>query len=139
MTMPAGFGDEAARLLTAMEGWLRTASSASPAAASSGVVRELLGGTGEHRCESPCQLCPVCQLISAARNVRPDVVEHLAEAIGSVVLAFRAFTEPAPGPGPAADADAAADADRPAEPPRSESAAPSERALTIVVQHIPIH
>lgn len=131
MTAPAGFGEEAARLLTAMEGWLRTASTASPDAASSGVVRDLLGGTGEHRCESPCQLCPVCQLISAARNVRPDVVEHLAEAIGSVVLAFRAFTEPAP----AADADA----DRPAEPHRSESAATSERALTIVVQHIPIH
>lgn len=85
-------------MLAAVEGWLRSASdppgSEHSAAHESGILRELFAPSAGHRTDSPCAVCPLCQLITAARAVRPDVVEHLAAAMASVLLAFRALTEP---------------------------------------------
>lgn len=98
MTPQGGVTEEAARVLAAVEGWLRGASappvSGQSGAHESGVVRDLFAPAAGHRTDSPCAVCPLCQLISAARAVRPEVVEHLAEAMASVLLAFRALTEP---------------------------------------------
>lgn len=114
MSAPAGGASEAAAFLTAAEDWLRRAASGERPTA--GSVRDIFAVTDEHRSDSPCQICPVCQLISLARTARPAVVDHLADAVGSLVLAFRALTDP-----PATDPR---EAEQPAEVP--------------VVQEIPI-
>lgn len=44
-----------------------------------------------------CQVCPLCQGISALRQVRPETVEHLLDAAASVVAAFTS-TLPHPVP-----------------------------------------
>lgn len=114
MTAAGGVSDELAKLLSAVEAWLRNSAgrAATPTPAAGGsptagegasgpwaaadgprVVRELFATAGAHRSDSPCQICPFCQLISAVRGVRPDIVEHLVDAAGSVLLAFRALTE----------------------------------------------
>jgi hypothetical protein len=48
--------------------------------------------TGEHIATgSPeCRLCPICQLISFARDTNPAVVEHLVNATESLAAALRA-------------------------------------------------
>jgi len=85
VTPHAGIADEAAKLLGALEGWLRNAAG-TPAAT-----------TG------------------SARQLRPDVVRHLSIALGAAILAARALTEtqdfevdvPAAEPGAATREDAA--------------------------------
>lgn len=103
MTAPGGVAEEAAKVLSAVEAWLRNAAGTSSSTPTSpGVVADLFAHTGEHRSDSACQICPLCQLISAARSVRPEVLAHLGEAAGSVLLALRAVAEPpvaAPVPG----------------------------------------
>lgn len=71
--------EEATKLFDAMGTWARSAA---------GSVDEHLA-TGS----ADCTLCPVCQLISAARGTRPEVVEHLANAAGSLVAALSAFVD----------------------------------------------
>lgn len=76
----------------------------SRASASSAVVEELLRllqawqedlrGHGGPECRS----CPVCQLIAAIRNTRPEVLEHLACAVGEVASALRSVIQPAGAP-----------------------------------------
>ena len=53
--------EEAARLLSAVEGWARTRLDS----------EHLATGGAE------CLACPVCQAISAARQVKPETVDHL--------------------------------------------------------------
>lgn len=74
--------DEAARLLTAAEQWARRRA----AALDDG---HLATGSVE------CSVCPVCQAIGALRQVRPEAVAHLLDAVGSLVAALRAAV-PAP-------------------------------------------
>lgn len=66
---------EAARLFSAAEQWLRTRADVP--------VEGLATGTPE------CSVCPLCQAISAARHVRPETVEHLLDATASFVAALR--------------------------------------------------
>lgn len=76
MTEPVGSAaEEAARLFTAAEEWLR---------ARTGVPLEGIA-TGAPE----CSVCPVCQGISAVRHVRPETVEHLLDATASFVAALR--------------------------------------------------
>lgn len=67
--------EEAARLFAAAEEWLRTRTG--------GHLDGLATGAPE------CSVCPVCQGISALRQVRPETVEHLLDAAGSFVAALR--------------------------------------------------
>ena len=67
--------EEAARLFAAAEEWVRTRSG--------GHVDGLATGAAE------CSVCPVCQGISALRQVRPETVEHLLDAAASFVAALR--------------------------------------------------
>lgn len=76
MTEPVGSAaEEAARLLSAAEQWLR-ARTLPP-------VEGIAAGTPE------CSVCPICQGISAVRHVRPETVEHLLDATASFVAALR--------------------------------------------------
>lgn len=67
--------DEAARLFTAAEQWVR-AKAAAP-------LEGIATGAPE------CTVCPLCQGISAVRNVKPETIEHLLDAAASFVAALR--------------------------------------------------
>ena len=67
--------EEAARLFSAAEEWMRTRAA--------GHLDGLATGAPE------CTVCPVCQGISALRQVRPETVEHLLDAAASFVAALR--------------------------------------------------
>lgn len=53
----------------------------------------LLGGIGEGggfaTGAEECTLCPLCQLVRILRGTRPEVYEHLAAALASLVAALR--------------------------------------------------
>ena len=69
--------EEAAKLLAAAEAWARD---------KAGGLRDT-----DHLATGspPCTVCPLCQLVGAARSVRPDAVEHLLDAAASLVAALR--------------------------------------------------
>ncbi|MHB8961468.1 MAG: hypothetical protein ACYDAN_17820 [Candidatus Limnocylindrales bacterium] len=67
--------EEAARLFAAAEEWVRTRAG--------GHLDGLATGAPE------CTVCPVCQGISALRQVRPETVEHLLDSAASFVAALR--------------------------------------------------
>ena len=70
--------EEAVRLFAVVEEWARTR------AAGLLDADHLATGSAE------CRVCPLCQAIGAARNVRPEAVEHLLDAAASFVAALRA-------------------------------------------------
>ena len=123
-----GVGEEAARLLEAVQDWARrTAGSAdadpgadpdagpdaehdadsdadsdgaggagSPERAGSAENTTGSGEGGDPRWSGrissdalECQLCPLCRLIAIVRGTRPEVVEHLADAMSSLAAAIR--------------------------------------------------
>lgn len=67
--------EEAARLFAAAEEWVRTRAG--------GHLDGLATGA------AACTMCPLCQGISAVRQVRPETVEHLLDAAASFVAALR--------------------------------------------------
>jgi hypothetical protein len=75
-----------------------------------------------HGCGSTCRVCPVCQLVAAVQQVRPETVQQLAEAAASMAAAvsdlIAGAARPAGARGPAGDpADGENGQDRP-EPTR---------------------
>lgn len=87
-TPPVGSAaEEAARLLAAAEQWVR--------ARAGGHLDGLATGAPE------CTVCPVCQGISAVRQVRPETVEHLLDAAASLVAALRSTVTSTAAPEPA--------------------------------------
>lgn len=86
-------GEEAARLFTAAEQWARDRAGA----LRDGALQDagLFDGGGpfgpEHLAtgSASCQVCPVCQAVTALRQVTPETVEHLLDAAASVVAALR--------------------------------------------------
>ena len=82
--------EEAARLFAAAEEWVRTRSG--------GHLDGLATGAPE------CTVCPVCQAVTALRQVRPETVEHLIDAAASFVAALRTTVSghvpPSPGARP---------------------------------------
>lgn len=75
---PGPVGEEAARLLEALQGWMATGAAAAG-----------LGASEE------CRLCPVCQLIRVLQTTRPEVAEHLGDAAVSLTAALRSAIETA--------------------------------------------
>lgn len=76
--------EEAARLFAAAEDWVRTRSGLH--------LDGLATGSPE------CSVCPVCQGISALRQVKPETVEHLLDAAASFVAALRTTVSGHPPP-----------------------------------------
>lgn len=89
MTAPGSAADEAARLFAAVEDWVRHRASGLQ--------------DGEHLANgSPeCTVCPLCQTVSALRQVKPETVEHLLDAAASVVAALKTAVVPPPAGPPA--------------------------------------
>ncbi len=69
-------GEEAARLIEALSHWAGEAFD----------DEHIATGAPE------CRLCPVCLLIGGLRSTRPETVEHLLDAAGSLVAALRSAT-----------------------------------------------
>jgi hypothetical protein len=84
MTDPHGtIGDEAAKLLDAVQDWARR---------SFGDSAHIATGAPE------CTWCPVCQLIAVVRGDRPEISDKIADATASVVAALRAMVDAAANP-----------------------------------------
>lgn len=95
MTRPpvGSAAEEAGRLFEAVEDWVRQRS------ASLHDGEHLATGSPE------CSVCPVCQAVRAARQVKPETVDHLLDAAASVVAALRStLLQAAPGGGSGAPA-----------------------------------
>lgn len=48
---------------------------------------------GPHASVEACQVCPVCAVIRVVGDARPELVEHLAEAVHHLGLAARAVLD----------------------------------------------
>ncbi len=86
MTAPGSAAEEAAALFAAGQEWLR--------ARSSGLSEDLRHGEHVATGSAECTVCPLCQAISAVRQVKPETVEHLLDAAASVVAALRSAIGP---------------------------------------------
>lgn len=82
-------GEEAAKLLEAVQGWARTTFGEGANA------RIATGGPD-------CEWCPVCQLVAALRGERPELTEKIVEAGSTLMIALRALLNPPPPAGEAA-------------------------------------
>jgi len=89
---PVGsLGEEAVKLLSALQGWAKESGSdyahAAAGAASSG--SSSLSFINEHIATGgkDCRYCPLCQVISAVRQTSPEVKQHLASAATSFLQA----------------------------------------------------
>lgn len=84
-------GEEAVKLLAALQEWARengsdyakaAAAAASGAAATASSVNEHIATGGKD-----CRYCPLCQLISAVRATSPEVRQHLTSAASALLRA----------------------------------------------------
>ena len=86
-----GVGEEAAKLLAALQDWAKesgseyadaTATAAAEAASTFRQVNEHIATGGDD-----CRYCPLCQVISAVRSTSPEVRQHLSSAASSLLQA----------------------------------------------------
>ena len=86
-----GVGEEAAKLLQALQDWAKesgseyadaTATAAAGAASTFRQVNEHIATGGED-----CRYCPVCKAIHVVRSTSPEVREHLSIAASSLMHA----------------------------------------------------
>ena len=87
MTEESPIADEAARLVAAIEEWLRGGGLSGGLSQGLAWAQAHVGGSQE------CRLCPVCQLLALVRSVSPEVYEHLAESAASLAKAGQVFAE----------------------------------------------
>ncbi|MGZ4436328.1 MAG: hypothetical protein ACXVW6_01725 [Nocardioidaceae bacterium] len=84
-------GEEAAKLLAALQGWAKESGGeyADAAAAAAAGAAGRLQDVNEHIATGgqDCTYCPVCQAIALVRSTSPEVKEHLATAASSLLQA----------------------------------------------------
>ena len=90
-------GEEAVKLLGALQEWARekgheSAGAAAGAATAFSTINEHIATGGKE-----CTFCPVCQLISAAREISPEVKQHLSSAASSLLQALSSALATPPG------------------------------------------
>jgi hypothetical protein len=85
------FAEESARLLGAFQDWVAKGHLAAKDLAAQGdsATSATDGGAGAHGPE--CGICPICQGIALVRGARPEVVEHLSDAVTSLAAALAAL------------------------------------------------
>ena len=83
-------GEEAAKLLGALQDWARESGGSGPASGLGARLADLNRhvATGES-----CTYCPVCQVISLARQASPEVRAHLATSVSSLLHALAGIAE----------------------------------------------
>lgn len=95
---PVGsLGEEAAKLLSAVQDWAKEngdeyAGAAADAASGASTV---WGSLNEHLATGgdSCTYCPLCRVISAVRATSPEVKSHLAASVTSLAQAITAALE----------------------------------------------
>lgn len=84
-------GEEAAKLLAALQGWAKEDGSeyAAAAAGAANSAATSLNAINEHIAtgSGDCRYCPLCQVISAVRQTSPEVKQHLSSAATSLLQA----------------------------------------------------
>lgn len=113
---------EAARLLQSLGRWFapppaaddhRAAGDQHDARCTNSRTDDPTDGCTDDRAEAhdgaTCRVCPVCRGIEAVRSVRPELVEHLALAAGSLAAALRELSRPPSGRAGGAPREPAAD------------------------------
>ena len=84
-------GEEAAKLLTALQGWARDSGSdyATAVTGAANGAASSLNAINEHIATGAddCRYCPLCQVISAVRETSPEVKQHLTSAGTSLLQA----------------------------------------------------
>jgi hypothetical protein len=101
---PVGsLGEEAVKLLAALQDWAQESGGEDIASGAASAFENL----NEHIATSAeeCKYCPLCHVISAVREVSPEVKQHLAKATFSLMkAAAAAFSDDAEAP-PTRDRD----------------------------------
>jgi hypothetical protein len=84
-------GEEAAKLLGALQDWAKDSGSAQLGGIAEGLGAQVsdLGAHVGHG--EDCRWCPVCQAIRVFRETSPEVKQHLATAAGSLAQAVSAY------------------------------------------------
>lgn len=125
-------GDEAARLVESLQGWLDGRTGARNPAGRGRFDTAASGGSAGAAEEAAghgqaCRGCPVCRGLAYLQESHPEVLSHLSDAAQHIVAAVRALAaEPAQQPQPSA--------------PRSRPpAGRTSRAVRIDVQPDPEH
>lgn len=84
-------GEEATKLLLALQGWAKTSGSdyADATAGAATHAASVLGEVNEHIATGgeDCRYCPLCRAISTVRETSPEVKEHLSSAASSLLQA----------------------------------------------------
>ena len=84
-------GEEAIKLLSALQGWARESGSdyANAAADVASEATSSFHSLNEHIATGgkDCKYCPICQVISAVRETSPEVKQHLSTAATSFMHA----------------------------------------------------
>ena len=117
MTTPGGAGDDGtARFGGLAEEASRLFDALSQSAASWSAGRRFVAEPGEcPRCASQtpttCRICPLCRLVDHLQTVRPEVVQHLGDALASLSAALAELV-PAPPPEARGAGRGAGDEDR---------------------------
>ncbi len=83
-------GEEAAKLLAALQGWAREHVGDASRTAASG-----LGSAYISDGSAACRVCPVCQLIALVRGVNPEALEQMSHAAGSMLNALAGLVDAA--------------------------------------------
>jgi hypothetical protein len=78
------FAEESARLLAAFQEWAARGRTAAHDLAE--------GGEAPHGPE--CGICPICQGIALVRGLKPEVVDHLTDAMTSLAAAVSELLRP---------------------------------------------
>jgi hypothetical protein len=81
-------GEEAVKLLKALQDWAQDSGGDAAASGAASAFRTF----NEHIAtgDEECKYCPVCQVISAVREVSPEVKQHLTSAASSLLNAAAA-------------------------------------------------
>jgi hypothetical protein len=81
-------GEEAVKLFKALQDWAQEGGGDAAAAGAASAFRNL----NEHIATGAeeCKYCPLCQVISAVREVSPEVKQHLTTAASSLLQAAAA-------------------------------------------------
>ena len=128
---PVGsLAEESARLLGAFRDWASRGHEAANSFAAQANSADQENGPLESEHGPECAFCPICQGLSLLRGAKPEVAEHLAEALSSLVAAAAAMLpreEPAAPPRRARESAQHIDVsgDEPAPPPSPASPASS--------------
>jgi hypothetical protein len=86
---PVGsLGEEAVKLLKTLQGWAEESGGDAAATGAASAFKSF----NEHIAtgDQECRFCPVCQVISAVREVSPEVKQHLTSAASSLLSAAAA-------------------------------------------------